>query len=70
MQQNQRKLLYFTGVEGNSSIHDEDGTIGHGLTMDIEKSLSIVRARVMLVLLTLTKRPKRALNKKKKKVHL
>ncbi len=29
------------GVEGNGSIHDGDGTIRHGLAMDIAKGLSI-----------------------------
>ncbi len=28
-------------VEGNGSMHDGDGTIGHGLTMAIAKGLSI-----------------------------
>ena len=30
-----------TGVEGNGSIHDGNGTIGHGLTMDFAKGSSI-----------------------------
>ncbi len=28
-------------VDGKGSIHDEDGIIGHGLTIDIAKGLSI-----------------------------
>ncbi len=34
-------IALWTGVEGNGSIHDEHGTIGHGLSMDIAKGLSI-----------------------------
>ncbi len=30
-----------TGIEVNGSMHDGGGTIGHGLTMDIAKSLTI-----------------------------
>ena len=36
----QEKIALWTGVKGNGSIYDGDGTIGHGLTMDIEKGLS------------------------------
>ena len=37
----QEEIALWTGVEDNGSIHDGDGTIGHGLTMDIVKDLSI-----------------------------
>ena len=37
----QEEIARWTGVEGNGSIHDGDGTMGHGLTMDIGKGLSI-----------------------------
>ncbi len=37
----QEKITLWTGVEDNGSIQDGDGTIGHGLTMDIAKGLSI-----------------------------
>ena len=36
------KIALWTGVEGNGSIvYHGDGTIGHGLAMDIAKGLSI-----------------------------
>ena len=37
----QEVIALWTGIEGNGSIHDENGTIGQGLTMDIAKGLSI-----------------------------
>ena len=37
----QELIALWTGVEGNDSIHEEDGIIGHGLTMDIAKGLFI-----------------------------
>ena len=37
----QEEIALWTGVEGNRSIQDGDGTIGHNLTMHIVKSLSI-----------------------------
>ena len=37
----QEEIALWTGVEGNESIHDEDGAIGHGWTLDIAKGLSI-----------------------------
>ena len=63
----QEEFALWASVEGNSSMHDMDGTIGQGLTVDIAKSLSFVTVHVMLVLPTLTQR---LLNKKKEKVHL
>ena len=44
-------------------MHGEDGTIGHGLTMDIAKGLSIRQGTSYACILSL-------LNKKKEKVHL
>ena len=37
----QEEIALWTGVEGNGSIHDGDGTSGHGLTVDIGKGLRI-----------------------------
>ena len=37
----QAEIAAWTGVNGNGSIHDGNGTIGHGLTMDIAKGLSV-----------------------------
>ena len=37
----QEEVALWTGTKGNGSIHDGDGTIGHGLTMDVAKGLSI-----------------------------
>ncbi len=37
----QEEIALWTGAEGNGSYHDGDGTIGHGLTMDIAEGLSI-----------------------------
>ncbi len=37
----QEDIDLWTGVEGNGSLNDGDGTIGHGLTMDIAKGSSI-----------------------------
>ncbi len=37
----QEVIALWMGVEGNGSIHDGVGTIGHGLTMDIMKGSSI-----------------------------
>ena len=37
----QGEIALWTSVVGNGSIHDEDGTIGRGLTMDIARGLSI-----------------------------
>ncbi len=41
----QKDIAIWTGVEGNGCIHDGDGGIGRGLTMDIAKSLSICERR-------------------------
>ncbi len=38
--QKQEEKALWTGIEGSGSIHDGDGTIGHGLIMDIAKGLS------------------------------
>ncbi len=40
MAKQQHGITLWTGVDGNGSIHDGDGRIGHGLTMDIAKGLS------------------------------
>ena len=37
----QEEITLWTGIIGNGSMHNGDGTIGHGLTMDITKGLSI-----------------------------
>ena len=37
----QEEITLWTGVEDNGSVLDGDGTIGHGLTMDIVRGLSI-----------------------------
>ncbi len=37
----QEEITRWTGIEGNGSVHDGDGTIGHGLPIDIAKGLSI-----------------------------
>ena len=52
------EIALWTGVDRNGSIHDGDGTIGHGLTMDIARGFiySWAYLAVMLVLPTLTKR--------------
>ncbi len=52
----QEEIALWSGVKGNDSIHDEDGLIGHGLTMDTAKGLSIRERPIMLVLPTLTKK--------------
>ncbi len=63
----QEEITLCSGIEGNGLIHDGDGTIGHGLTMDIVKGYLFMSAHVMPILPTLTQR---LLNKKKEKVHL
>ena len=37
----QEEIALWTAIKGNGSVQDGDDTIGHGLTMDIAKSLSI-----------------------------
>ncbi len=37
----QEEVALWTSVEGYGYLHDGDGTIGHGLTMDSAKGLSI-----------------------------
>ncbi len=37
----QDEIAVWTSIKGNGSVHDGDGTIVHGLTMDIAKGLSI-----------------------------
>ena len=65
----QEKIALWPGVEGNGSIvYHGDGTIGHGLAMDIAKGLSICeRTCYACILPTLTQR---ILNMKTEKVHL
>ena len=41
LQTKQEDIALWTGIKGNGSINDGDGTIWHGLTMDIAKDLSI-----------------------------
>ena len=65
--------VFLGAVEGDGSIQDGDGTIGHGLTMHIVKGLSIREGACytyMFVLPTLTKRLQNKKKKKKEKVHL
>ena len=63
----QEEIAVWTGVEGNGSIHDGDGTIGQVLTMKWQRVYLFVSIRVILVLPSLTQR---LLKKKKEKVHL
>ena len=65
---NKMKLLYGpASVEGNGSIHDEECTIGHGLTMEIAKGLSIHERTCYACIAHLGKK---LLNRKKDTVHL